>query len=106
MPQRDILQRWQSIGPHHTRQARHVFRQHRIALMGHSRRPFLPRREKLLRLAQFGALQMAYFNRQILNRPGNHRQGRKESRMTVTRDHLCRHRLWCQTQLVCDIGLN
>jgi len=106
MPQRDILQRWQSIGPHHTRQAPHVFRNDRIALMGHSRRPFLPRREKLLRLAQFGALQMAYFNRQILNRPGNHRQGRKESRMTVTRDHLCRHRLWCQTQLVCDIGLN
>ena len=93
VPERHILHRGQRIGAHHAGQAGDIFRQHRIALVRHRRRALLALREEFFRFQHLGALQMADFGREPLDRGGDHAQRREIHRVPVARDHLGRDRL-------------
>ncbi len=96
VPERHVLQRRQRIGAHHARQAGEVLRQHRIALVRHGRGALLPLGEELLRLQHLGALQMADFGGQPLDRGGDDAERGEIHGVAVARDDLGRDRLDCR----------
>ena len=68
MPQRHILERWDSVAADHPCLPGQVLCQDRVALVRHGARALLARRKVFLCLQHFGALQVAHFDRQALNR--------------------------------------
>ena len=76
------------------------------ALVRHGRAALLPGREILLGLKYLGALQMADFGRQPLDRRGDHGQGGEEHRVAVARDDLGRNRLGNKAELGGDMSLD
>ena len=93
VPQRDILQRRRHIAADHAREAGQILGQHRVALVRHRRAALLPGREIFLGLEHLGALQVADFGRQPLDRRSDHAKRREEHRVAVARDDLGRDRL-------------
>ena len=71
VPKRHVLKRGRDRGAHNTRKSGQVFRQHRVALVGHGGRALLTLGEELLRFHHFGALQMPDLGRQPLGRGGD-----------------------------------
>src|SRR5262249_40886426 len=61
-----------------------------IALVRHGRAAFLAAREVLFRLTDFGALQMAHFERDLFAEGGHQRQHRDEKGVPIALDHLRR----------------
>ncbi len=108
MPQRDVFESRLGIGPHHARQTADLLARDRIPLVRHGRGALLARREVLRRLAHFGALQMADFERDFFEARRQRGQRGDEMRMAVALDHLRRHRRGRQTQpradLLFDLG--
>ena len=98
MPQGDILKSCLRVGAHHPRQSADLLAGHGIALVRHGRRAFLLFAEKFLGLADFGALQVADFGRDLVERGGDHRQRRQIMRVPVALDHLRRNRRRLQSQ--------
>ncbi len=62
--------------------------------------------EELLGLAHFAPLEMADFDRQPLDRPGDHCERAEEHRVAVARDHLRRHRLDREAELLGNMGFD
>ena len=94
------------IGTDHACEADQVLRQHRVALVRHGGRALLPLREILLRLQNFGALQMADFGRQPFDRGGNDAERGEIHGVAITRDDLGRNRLDPQSHLLRHISLD
>ncbi len=92
-----------TIAAHQAGKAGEVFGQHRIALVRHRRRALLARREELLGFQHLGALQMADFDREALDRRGDDAERRKEHRVAVARDDLRRDRLGLEAHLLGDM---
>ena len=83
-----------------------VLAQHRVALVGHGRGAFLALGEIFLGFADFGALQVADFDRQPLDGAGDDAENREIHGVAVARDDLGRDRLRRQAELCRDMGLD
>ncbi len=79
---------------------------HRIALMGHGGRAFLPFRKKLFRLQHFRALQMPDLGRQSLHRRCDDGERRKEHCMAIARNDLRRGGLDGKAEFFRDMGFD
>ena len=106
VPQRDILHRRRHRRAHHARETGEVFGEHRIALVRHRRGALLALGEPFLGLQHLGALQMANFDGEPLDRRRHHAERRKKRGVTVARDHLRRDRLRGQAHLARDVFLD
>src|SRR3954469_6139376 len=73
MPKRYVFESSLSIRPHHPRQTADLFAGYGITLMRHSRRSLLFFTEKFFSFANFSALQMADFGRNLVQGAGNYR---------------------------------
>src|ERR1700730_18434514 len=71
MPQRDIFERRNRVTANDASQTTQTFSCNRIALMRHSRTPFLAGTEVLFEFAHFGSLQMAELGRPAIDTGGN-----------------------------------
>ncbi|MNN31808.1 hypothetical protein D3C81_1455100 [compost metagenome] len=106
VPQGDVLHCRDDRRADQTGQAGQVLGQDRVALVRHGRRALLALVEELLGFEDFGALQVADFHGQALDRRGDDAQGGEVGGVTVARDDLGRDRLDGQTHLVGDVLLN
>ena len=106
VPERHVLQGRDDRGTDHPGEPGQVLRQHRVALVRHGRAALLPDRERLLGLADLGALQVADLGREPLDRGREQRQGGGERGVAVARDHLGRDRLRAQPEPLGDRGLD
>ena len=88
VPQSDIFQRRQALGTNITRLTGEIFRQNRVALVGHGARTLLAFTEKFFDFENFGALQMSNLHRNTLHGRRNNCQHTEEFGMTVTGNHL------------------
>ena len=88
------------------RQPCEVLGEDRVALVRHRRRPLLPLGEEFLRLAHFGALQVADFGRQPLHRGRDDSEGGEEHRVPVAGDDLRRDRFDGQPEPARDVRLH
>ena len=77
-----------------------------LRLCGIAEEPFCPCGEKLLRLQNLGALQVADFGRQPLDRGGDDAERGEIHGMAVARNDLGRDRLDRQTHLLGDMGFD
>ena len=102
----DVFQRRRHIGAHHAREPDQILRQHRIALVRHRRGALLSRRKILLRLEDLGALQVADFGRQPLDRGGDDAERGEIHGVAVARDNLGRDRLDREPHLLRHIGFD
>ncbi len=106
VPQGDVLEGRHRIAAHQARQAGHVLREDRVALVRHRRRALLGLAEGLLRLADLGALQVADLDGEALDRPGDDGHGREELRVPVARHDLRGERFRHQAESLADVGLD
>ena len=106
VPQGDILHRRNDRAAHHAGKPGEILGQHRVALVRHRRAALLAGREIFLGLEHFGALQVADFGRQPLDRGGDHAERGEEHRVAVARDDLGRDRLGLEAELVGDMGFD
>jgi hypothetical protein len=83
-----------------------VLGQHRIALVRHRRAALLAFGEELFGLAHLGALQMADFGGQVLDRSGDNGEAGKEGGVPVARDDLRGDRLDGKAELLGDMLLH
>ena len=90
VPEGNVFEGGDGVPPDQARQARKVFRQHRVPLVGHRRRPFLPLAEEFLRFENLGPLQMADFDGELFDGRGDNGQGGEELGMPVALHHLGR----------------
>ena len=74
--------------------------------MGHGGRALLTFREKLFGFKDFGALHVADFGGDVLDRAGNNPKGGKEGGVAVARDDLGADRFRLKPQFVADMRLN
>src|SRR5947209_11945749 len=102
MPQRHILKCGLRIRPHDARQPADLFALHGIALVRHRRRTLLPLTEILLRLTDFGALQVPYFGRYHVERRRDCRKCSDVIRVAVALQHLCRDWSEAQSEALAD----
>ena len=103
MPKCHVLHGRDHRHAHEAGQTGEVLGQHRVLLVRHRRRALLAHREEFRAFEHFGALHVADFDRDILDRRGDDAQRCKEHRMAVTRDHLGRDRLGAQAQFFADM---
>ena len=74
VPQRHVLERRHGVAAQQARQARQVLAQDRVLLVRHRRGALLPLAERLLRLADLGALPVADLDRELLDGGAEQRQ--------------------------------
>ena len=77
-----------ALRAHHARQAADLLAGDRIALVRHGRRSLLLFAEELFGLAHFGALQVANFGGDLVERGGDHGQRREIVRVAIALDDL------------------
>src|SRR5256886_16024793 len=106
VPERRVLQRRQEIAAHHTRKPADALAQDGIALVRHRGAPLLLLAERLERLSDLGALEVADLDRDPLQRPGGDRERRHEARVAVARHDLSRNFIDLQTKLAADLLLD
>ena len=106
MPEGDVLQRGQRVRPHEARQAAHLLRADRVALVRHRARARLARRERLLRLEDFGALEIPDLERDLLERGREERERAHELGVPVALDDLGGDRLRDEPELAADLLLD
>ena len=106
VPERDIFHRRQRHAAHEAGEAGEIFGQHRIALVRHGRGALLAFGEIFLGLQHFGALQMADFGREPLDRRGDDAERREKHGMPVARNDLGRDRLDRKAELFGDMGFD
>ena len=106
MPQCDVFHRWRHRHAHQPGQAGEVFCQHRIALVRHRRRALLALGEILFGFQNLGALQMADFGGDALDRGGDDAKRGEIHRMAVARDDLGRDRFGGQAHGLGDMLFN
>ena len=99
VPKGDVLECRGDRRADKTGEARQVFSQDRVALVGHGRRAFLTGGEELLRFQHFRALEVAHFRGEAFDGGGNYAEGREIHRVAVARDDLRRDRLDGEAEL-------
>src|SRR5256886_1717754 len=88
VPQRDVLQGGQRVGPEEPGQPADPLRQLRVPLVRHRARALLPLAERLLRLEDLGALEPPHLERDRLERRGGHGEHRAELGVAIPLDDL------------------
>src|SRR6185436_18857383 len=91
VPERDILQSGDDGGAYEARQTGKVFAEDWVALVRHRGRALLAFGKELLDLEHFGALQVAYFGRETLDRTGDYGQSGETGGVPVAGDDLGRN---------------
>ena len=76
------------VRAHHPRQAADLLQRNRVALVGHGGRALLLFAEELFHLADLGALQVAQFGGNLVQRACDHGQRGEVRRVTIALDHL------------------
>ena len=102
VPERDVLQRGRGVAADHAGQAADALALLGVALVRHRRGAGLAGQERLLGLAQFGALHVPDLHRELLQRGRDQRQGRDELRVPVALQDLIRYRRDGQAQRRAD----
>src|SRR4051794_9481493 len=94
VPERDVLDARLRVAAQHAREAADALAHDRVALVRHRARALLlPRAERLLGLADLGALEMADLGREALEAGARQGDRLQQRRVTVARDDLRRDRL-------------
>ena len=88
------------------RQADDLLAADRVALVRHRRRALLPLGERLLDLADFGLLQAANLERELLERRGRDRQRRQQLGVPIALNDLRRDRRRLEPETPADIGFD
>src|SRR5580704_13651645 len=83
VPKSDIFKGSRGIGSYHTRKAAYLLARNRIAFVRHSRAAALLAAEWFLYFADFGALQVANFQRDAFERRRHDRERGKIFGMTI-----------------------
>ena len=102
VPERDVLERRVRVAPQQPREAGNLLAADGIALVRHRRRALLPLAERLLHLADFGFLQPAHFERELLERRAGDGNRRHQLGVTIALNDLRRHRRRLQSELPAD----
>ena len=109
VPQRDVLERRLRVCSNNARKTTNLFRGHRIAFVGHRRRTLLAGGEGLFDFADFGALQVTHFKRDLLHRRCNNCKSREEFGVAVALNYLSRDGRRLQRELCAnplfDLGI-
>ena len=92
MPQRHVLQRRERIAAHQPGEPGEVLGEDGVPLVGHGRAALLPGAERLLHLADLGALQVADLHRELLQAGRQQRQRAEVLGVAVALDDLARGR--------------
>src|SRR5260370_389639 len=90
MPQGYVFEGSEHIRAHQARKAANLFAGNRIALVRHGRAAALLAAERLFGFADFGALEVANFERNFFERGGDERQCAEKLRVAVALNHLGR----------------
>src|SRR4051795_9601143 len=99
VPERDVLDARLRVAAQHARQAADALAHDRVALVRHRARALLlPRAERLLGLADLGALELADLGREALEPGAGESDRLQQRRVAVARDDLGRHRLGRERQ--------
>src|SRR3954452_6565659 len=99
VPQRDVLDARLRVPAQHAREAADALAHDRVALVRHRARALLlPRAERLLGLADLGALEVADLGREALEPGAGESDRLQQRRVAVARDDLGRHRLGRERQ--------
>ena len=106
VPERDVFHRRDHGHADEAGKARQVLGQNRVALVRHGRRAFLALGEEFFGFKHFGALHVAYFNRDVFDRAGDDAECREEHGVTVAGDDLGRDRFGDEAKFFTDVGLN
>ncbi len=106
VPERDVLERRLAVAAKQPRQADDLLAADRIALVRHRRRALLALGERLLHLADFGLLQPADFERELLERGRRDRQRRQQLGVTIALNHLRGDRRRPESEPAADVGLD
>src|SRR5256886_7392031 len=99
MPQGDVLQRGQRVGPEESSQPADSLRELRVALVRHRAPALLPLAEWLLRLEDLGALEPPHLERNLFKRRARHGEHRAELGVAVPLDDLGGHRRGLEAEL-------
>src|SRR5260370_715270 len=102
VPKADVVERGQHVGTHEARKAADLFAGNRVALVRHGGTAALLAAERLFRFANFGALEMANFERDFLERGGDERKGAEILRVAVALNDLRSDKRGAKTQALAD----
>ena len=91
------------VAAQQARQADDLLGADRIALVRHRRRALLSLAERLLDLADFGLLQPAHFERELLQRGAGDRDRREQLGVTIALNHLRGDRRRLETEAPADV---
>src|SRR5438034_5625887 len=92
VPERDVLQRHNSIAANDTGQAAQPLTGNGIALVGHRRTAFLPFSKKFFNFQHFSPLEMTEFGRPTIDAGSDHGERGHKFRVSVTLHDLGRKR--------------
>ena len=92
VPEGDVLETDERVGPHDARDPADALGRDRVALVRHRRRALLAAAERLLDLAHLGAREVADLGREAVERRGEQRQRREQLGVTVALQDLRRAR--------------
>src|SRR5256886_13301648 len=106
MPERDVLQRHNSIAANYTGQAAQPLTGNGIALVWHRRTAFLPFAKKFFNFQHFSPLEMTEFGRPTIDAGGDHGQRGHKFRVSVTLHDLGRKRRGFQSEFLAYSSLN
>src|SRR5438445_12446409 len=106
MPERDVLQRHNSIAANYTGQAAQPLTGNGIALVWHRRTAFLPFAKKFFNFQHFSPLEMTEFVRPTIAAGSDHGQRGHKFRVTVTLHDLGRNRRGFQSELLVSSSLD
>src|SRR5579872_3795647 len=106
MPEGDVLKCSSRIGAHDASQAADLFAAYRIALVRHDGTAALLAAKGFFGFADFGALQVANFKRDALERRGNNGQRRQIFGVTIAANYLGCDGIDIQTEALADFFLN
>src|SRR5439155_25916353 len=102
VPEGDVFERGEHVRTHEAREAADLFAGNRIALVRHGGAAALLAAERFLDFADFGALQMANFQRDFFERGGNEREGAEILRVAVALNDLRSDGRGAETQALAD----
>ena len=109
VPERDVLEPDERVGPHDARDPADALGRDRVALVRHRRRALLAAAERLLHLAHLGAGEMPDLGREPVERRGEQRQRREQLGVAVALQDLRRARRGLEAEPLAgdplDLGL-
>src|SRR5688500_14068384 len=106
MPQRNVLERRMRVAAQQAREPGDLLAPYRVSFVGHRGGAFLTFPERLLHLSDFGLLEAAHFERELLQRRARDRDRREQLRMAVALNDLRGDRRRLEPELAADVRLD